>query len=208
MYKAFLFDMDGTLVDTFQNIHESFNAALRLNGKRELSEDEFSRELFGKSVDETLPRLVGGLSDPEKEKIREDFKEVWIEGIPQIKIFKNITETLQSLKDRNCKLAVVSTSPRGVIEKTLAEVGILHFFDAIVGEEDAEFKKPHKEPVEKALSVLGVKPEEAIFIGDTEYDIIAGRAAGCHTVLKLNGRNDVAKEADPDEVIFDLSELL
>jgi len=65
------------------------------------------------------------------------------------------------------------------------------------------------EPVTNALNELGVTPEDAIFIGDTVYDVMAGKAAGCHTVFLLNDFNkEVLEKEKPDRVIRNVSELL
>jgi len=209
MYKAFLFDMDGTLVDTFDVIYESFNKALDENKKRLLTKREFKEHLFGKAVDSTLPALVGVSSQDEIKKILKDFEKHWIKDLHKIKIFKDVFITLHQLKEGGAKLGVVSTSPRGVIEETMRTVDLYQFFDVIIGEEDANFKKPHHEPVSNALKVLTVPSKETVFVGDTIYDMMAGKDAGCYTVLLLNGHNEeVLDSFEPDKVIGSVKELL
>jgi pyrophosphatase PpaX len=209
MQKAYLFDMDGTLVDTFDLIHASFNEALKENGRRALSKEEFDKELFGKHIDSTLPKLVGPVSDAEMEAILRSFSAAWLKQVGKVKVFKNVPLTLQRLRASGFKLGVVSTSPREVIERTLEQAGILKYFDNIIGAEDAAKKKPHCEPVVHALNALGIGPEEAVYVGDTIYDVQAGHSAGCYTVLALNKYNkDVLEKERPDRVIKDLSELV
>jgi pyrophosphatase PpaX len=209
MYKALLFDMDGTLVDTFDLIHSSFNKALEENGKRTLTKGEFKERLFGKPVDSTLPEILGVESKEEVKRILKSFEIYWLRDLKNVKVFKNVFITLQRLKDKGCKLGVVSTSPRDVIEETLRETSIYPFFDIIIGEEDVKRKKPHKEPVASALKLLGVRPDGAAFVGDTIYDMQAAKSAGCETILMLNGHNkDVLDSFKPDRVIGDIEELL
>ncbi len=207
--KAFLFDMDGTLVDTFSLIHKSFNTALKANGKRQLTEDEFNKKLFGKPVDSTLERLVGPITRSENARIMGAFEREWLDNLGQVKVFKNVPLTLGRLKRAGCKLGVVSTSPRDVIKKTLEHTGIRGFFDVLIGEEDAVNKKPHHEPVTNALKALGTRPDEAVFVGDTIYDIQAGKSAGCYTVFLVNAYNGgFLQRARPDRAVRDVSELL
>lgn len=209
MYKAFLFDMDGTLADTFDVIYESFNQALKEYDKRQLTKEEFDKKLFGKPVSPTISKLIGSLTEYELRDIMKAFQVHWLKNLAKVKVFKNVPLTLEHLKAAGCKLGVVSTSPCGVIEETLRQIGIYRFFDVFIGEEDAVNKKPHHEPVTNALRVLSAKPEETAFIGDTIYDIQAGKAAGCHTVFLLNKYNsDVLKHEKPDMVIKDIAELL
>lgn len=209
MYKAYLFDMDGTLVDTFDLIYESFNEALTDNKKRTLTKTEFDRELFGKHIDTSLYKLIGPLDKKEMQAIMASFELAWFKRLSKVKVFNNVPLTLERLKARGFELGVVSTSPRGVIEKTLQQTGVMKYFDAIVGAEDVAQKKPHCEPVVHALNVLNIGPEEAIYVGDTIYDIQAGHSAGCYTVFMLNKYNsDVLKAEKPDRVISDVAELL
>ncbi|MBN2517860.1 MAG: HAD family hydrolase [Candidatus Altiarchaeota archaeon] len=209
MYKALLFDMDGTLVDTFDLIYSSFNKALEENGKRTLTKSEFKERLFGKPVDSTLPGLLDVDSKEEAKRILKSFEIYWLRDLKKVKVFKNVFITLQRLKGMGLKLGVVSTSPRDVIEETLRETSVYPFFDVIIGEEDVKMKKPHKEPVASALKLLRVRPCDAAFVGDTIYDMQAAKSAGCEAILVLNGHNkDVLKSFKPDRVIGSIEELL
>ncbi|MBN2518236.1 MAG: HAD family hydrolase, partial [Candidatus Altiarchaeota archaeon] len=197
------------LVDTFDLIYESFNKALEENKKRVLTKGEFKEYLFGKPVDSTLPELIGVSSREEVKKILKDFERHWFMDLEKVKIFKHVLLTLNQLKLRGSKLGVVSTSPRGVIRETLKTVGIYELFDVLIGEEDVQFKKPHHEPVSTALKMIDTPPGEAIFVGDTVYDMMAGKEAGCYTVLLLNGHNkDVLASFKPDKTITSVKELL
>jgi pyrophosphatase PpaX len=208
MYKAFLFDMDGTLVDSFDLIYESFNAALKDYDKRTLTKAEFDKKLFGKPVDSTITRLLGITGDEEHQAILKSFEKHWFAGLDSLKVFKNVQQTLEALKRKGIRLGVVSTSPRAVISETLKHAGVLDYFEVLIGEEDAENKKPHHEPVTNALIALGLEPGDAVFVGDTIYDVQAGKAAGCRTVFLLNDYNgDVLEKETPDLVIRDISEL-
>jgi pyrophosphatase PpaX len=209
MYKAFLFDMDGTIADTFDLIYDSFNAALAENGKKTLTKRDFDKKLFGKPVDSTLHRLVGAVTLLETKNILKSFEKYWLRNLHKVKVFKNVPLTLETLKDKGYKLGVVSTSPRDVISETLRQTGIYEYFDVLVGEEDAKNKKPHHEPITNALRVLKIKPKEAVFTGDTVYDVMAGQSAGCHTIFLLNKYNpEVLDEVKPDRIIKDVSELI
>ncbi len=201
--------MDGTLVDTFDLIYESFNAALKQNDKSALTKRDFDKKLFGKPVDSTISRLLGISSEKDHRKVLKDFEKHWLRNLEKVEVFKNVPLTLERLKSEGCKLGVVSTSPRDVISETLRQTGIYDYFDVLIGEEDAKRKKPHHEPVTNALRILKVSPDNSVFVGDTVYDVEAGKSAGCHTVFLLNDYNkDVLKRTTPDRVIKDVSELI
>lgn len=200
--------MDGTLVDTFLLIYESFNKALVEHGKAQMTKREFDEKLFGKPVDSTISRLLGITSDEEHHSVLKSFEKYWLADLAKVKVFKNVPQTLEHLKKGGYKLGVVSTSPRNVITETLGATGIYDYFDIFIGEEDAENKKPHPEPVRKALALLEMEAKDVVFVGDTIYDVQAGQAAGCHTIFMLNEFNEkVLAAAKPDGVIKDISEL-
>ena len=209
MNFTFLFDMDGTLVDTFDIIYESFNKALAVNNKKTFTKQGFKQTLFGKPVDRETYRMLDITDEKEVKKIMGDFQGFWFENLPKVKIFKDVRLTLEELKERGSKLGVVSTSPRDVIKKTLEHAGVYDLFDVFVGEEDVENKKPHREPVCTALNALSISPEQTFFVGDTVYDLMAGKTAGCRTVLLLNGYNEEVMDImKPDYMVQDIRELL
>jgi len=209
MPKAYLFDMDGTLVNTFDLIYESFNIALKRTGKRTLTKEEFDKNLFGKHIDSSLFELVGPVNEKEMERLMAAFQEAWFKTLGKVKVFKNVPLTLQRLKAKGFKLGVVSTSPRDVIEATLRHTGMLGYFDVFVGAEDVAKKKPHCEPIVHALNALDIGPEEAVYVGDTIYDIQAGHSTGCYTIFMLNKYNsDVLENEKPDRVVSDIAELV
>ena len=209
MYKAYLFDMDGTLVDTFDLIYKAFNQSLADNGKRGMTKKEFDDRLFGKPVDGTLKRLLGVETEEDTLKIMRDFQKHWMENLSMLKVFKDVDSSLEKLKSRKKKLGVVSTSPRKVIERTLGVVGILKYFDVIVGGDDVDSCKPHYQPIMAAVEELDVPIDEIVFVGDTIYDMQAGKNMGCSTVLLLNDYNKgVLEKTHPDKVIKSIKELL
>ena len=209
MHKVFILDMDGRLLDTFDLIYGSFNSALEEHGKVKMTKRDFDKKLFGKPVDSTITRLLGISSEEEHLKILKSFEKYWFMNLPKVKVFKNVQQTLESLKQKGYMLGVVSTSPRDVITETLKHTGVLDYFDVLIGAEDAKNKKPHHEPVVNALRILKASADKTIFVGDTIYDVQAGKAAGCQTVFVLNPYNkDVLDRIKPDRVIGNISELL
>ncbi len=207
--RAVLFDMDGTLVDTHDLIYESFNKALHELNKKPLSKEDFTYKLFGKPVDSSVYSLVGISSDREYHQLMAFFESAWIKNLKKLKVLKDVPLTLRRLREKGRKLGVVSTSPRNIVAKTLEVAGIRSYFDVIIGGDDARNKKPHHEPVTNALKILGVAAKNAIYVGDTIYDVQAGRSAGCYTVFLLNSYNrDNSTRAHPDRAIEKVSELL
>ncbi|MCL4366439.1 HAD-IA family hydrolase, partial [Patescibacteria group bacterium] len=95
------------------------------------------------------------------------------------------------------------------ILKSLKHVGILDYFDIVVGADDVNNPKPHQDHVLAALQKLGVEPENAYMVGDTDHDILAGKSAGVKTIGVTYGwlGQDI-KKYKPDYVIDDIEQLL
>jgi HAD superfamily hydrolase (TIGR01549 family) len=87
---------------------------------------------------------------------------------------------------KTCKLAIVSNDNRPNVEWKLQKFGLLEYFPVIVSANDVKRPKPDAEPIERALWLLGVKKEEAVFIGDNEVDRIAGERAKVRTIIRGN----------------------
>jgi pyrophosphatase PpaX len=117
-------------------------------------------------------------------------------------------ETLRQLKESGRKIAAVTTRQRTSI-KTLAQTGLLQYFDVIITGEDILHPKPHPEPLLKALQKLVVEPEKSIMIGDTEADILAGKNAGIRTVgVSYGFAGPGIIQYDPDFLVDDILDVL
>lgn len=210
--KAVLFDLDGTLVDTFEAFHIMVNDILRRFNMPERSFSENAR-LVGKTsrtIAETIARETGlnmNLDEFSTMMVRE-----WIYTyMPKYgRLYPDALETLRELKKRGCLLGVVSNTSREELPNYLNSFKIRGFFNVAVSAGDAEKPKPAPEPVLKAVKMLNVKPEEAVMIGDRPEDIESGRAAGTYTVAVLRSVRPKSEleAAKPDFIINELSEIL
>ncbi|MGB9717751.1 MAG: HAD family hydrolase [Thermoproteota archaeon] len=210
--KAVLFDLDGTLVDTFEAFHIMVNDVLRRFNKPERSFGENAR-LVGKTsrtIAEAIARETGlntSLEELSTMMVRE-----WIYTyMPRYgRLYPDALETLRELKRRGYLLGVVSNTSREELPSYLNSFKIGGFFNVTVSAGDAEKPKPAPEPVLKAVEKLGVKPEEAVMIGDRPEDVESGRAAGAYTVAVLRSIRPRAEleAAHPDYIIAELSEIL
>lgn len=103
--------------------------------------------------------------------------------IPQFKVYEGVKEALTLAKERNLKIAIVSSSPRSYVVKVLSYHKIPH--DVIVGYHDASAPKPSGEPMLQALRLMALKPCEVISFGDKACDMISSRSAGVEFVACL-----------------------
>lgn len=183
---TYIFDLDGTLLDTLQDLAAAVNFALRKNGMEEHSIDDI-RRFVGNGVRKLIERAVpDGSKNPRIDEVFADFRSYYMQhSLDTTKPYDGITEILQELKQRGCKMAVVSNKMMAATQELVA-----HFFPEIevaIGENEAEGirKKPAPDMVFEALNRLGAEAESAVYIGDSDVDIQTAKNAGvpCISVL-------------------------
>ncbi|MCM1257133.1 MAG: HAD-IA family hydrolase [Roseburia sp.] len=184
-YKAVIFDLDGTLLDTLEDLKDSVNAALRAYGCRERSLDEI-RDFVGNGIRNLLIKAVeGGSEHPEFENIFQYFQEDYKKNCKnKTKPYDGIMELLWKLKENGTKLAVVSNKADFAVK----DLNLFYFkgLDMIaIGEREGVKRKPSPDVVYETLKELQIEKEEAVYVGDSEVDIQTARNAQipCLSVL-------------------------
>ena len=178
--KAVLFDYDGTLADTNELICESWRFTVKTLADKTMTDDEI-RSTFGEVLSYSMERVMPGI-DPELgvSVYRKYQHDIYLD---RIKLFPGTEEVLASLRESGYKTALVTSRLRSSTERGLKHFGIYDSFDVILTADDTDAVKPDPAPIYITLDKLGVRPEEAVFIGDTTHDIEAGIAAGVFTIL-------------------------
>ena len=191
-YQTYIFDLDGTLLDTLGDLAASVNYAMRTHGMPEHSVDEV-RLFVGNGVRRLMERAVpGGADHPAFEAAFATFRRHYMEhSLDTTRPYEGIPELLQELKRRGRHTAVVSNKFDAATKELCR-----HFFpDTIavaVGEHEAEGirKKPAPDTVLQALSQLGVGQEGAVYVGDSDVDIQTARNSGLPCISVLWGFRD------------------
>ena len=191
-YKTYIFDQDGTLLDTLGDLAASVNFALRTYGMPEHSIDDV-RQFVGNGVRKLMERAIpDGADNPLFEEAYATFRQYYMaHSLDTTRPYEGIPETLAALKARGCRLAVVSN-------KMMAATQALcnHFFpdtiEVAIGEHEAEGirKKPAPDTVIAALKALGVGKEDAVYVGDSDVDIQTARNSGLPCISVLWGFRD------------------
>ena len=192
MYHTYIFDLDGTLLDTLGDLATSVNFALRTHGMPEHSIDDV-RQFVGNGVRKLMERAIpGGEKNPDFETTFATFRQYYMEhSLDTTRPYEGIPETLSELKKRGCRLAVVSNKMMAATQEL-----IRHFFPDIIevaiGEHEAEGirKKPAPDTVQAALRQLGVGEEGAVYLGDSDVDIMTARNSGLPCISVLWGFRD------------------
>lgn len=186
MYRTFIFDLDGTLLNTLCDLATSVNYALRTHGMPERTIDEI-RSFVGNGVRLLMERAIPqGTANPCFEEAFGTFRQYYMEhSLDTTSPYPGITEVIHTLKERGCRLAVVSNKFYAATQEL-----VRHFFPDIevaIGEHEAEGirKKPSPDTVFEALRQLGVRAEGAVYVGDSDVDIQTAHNSGlpCISVL-------------------------
>ena len=191
-YQTYIFDLDGTLLDTLGDLAASVNYAMRTHGMPEHSVDEVCR-FVGNGVRRLMECAVpGGAAHPAFEAAFATFRRHYMEhSLDTTRPYEGIPEMLQELKRRGRHTAVVSNKFDAATKELCR-----HFFpdtiDVAVGEHEAEGirKKPAPDTVLQALSQLGVGQEGAVYVGDSDVDIQTARNSGLPCISVLWGFRD------------------
>lgn len=184
-YKLIMFDLGGTLIDTN---YVQLLALQRLISERagrayEIRELEFT---LGLSAIKTLPMF--GLTDIENENY------LWNTYIKelnsQVRLFPQIDSVIKRIKENGKKMGIVTSASKEEVGDYFAPTGMDKYFDCIVCADDTELHKPHPEPILKALEIIGVNNDEALFVGDSIHDFQCALNSCVDFGMALWSRND------------------
>ena len=191
-YQTYVFDLDGTLLDTLGDLAASTNYALRTHGMPEHSLDDV-RRFVGNGVRVLMERAVPqGAENPQFEAAFQTFRTHYMQhSLDTTKPYDGILETLEALKAEGCRLAVVSNKMMAATQELCR-----HFFrdtiEVAIGENEAAGvrKKPAPDTVNEALRQLGVGKEDAVYVGDSDVDLQTARNSGLPCISVLWGFRD------------------
>jgi len=209
-FKCVVFDASGTILDDLYVVWQANSAAYKAFGLNGFETLEDFRRKFKLPVPE-FHRANGIPPDLIKE-VDEKFREFYPQYAPYIKLFPEVKDTLYQLRQRGIWLGVASNVPTMFLREHLRSFEIEDYFSAITGQEDCDEQKPSPKPVLVTLSKLGVEPSEAIYVGDMEEDIIAGKRASTQTAAIIRERGYHPrwrlKRQNPDYFISNLGDLI
>lgn len=193
-----IFDLDGTLVDSCEDITRALNHCLEVRGITPFSTEEV-KTMIGEGVRRLIEKVIErkGLSGIEFSKLMECFIEYYSKHIADFsKPYPEVEETLKSLEGIN--KAVISNKLTDLTIKTLDSLGLLKYFQLVAGSDFFPEQKPSPLPIIKAMEFFKVSKRKTLIIGDSDLDIRAGRAAGIKTIAVTYGyrEREYLKEAD------------
>jgi phosphoglycolate phosphatase len=201
-----IFDLDGTLVNTLEDITASVNFTLAQLGKSPL-ETNTVRRYVGDGIDKLITRSLGGLPERLNEAViiyREHHRRNLVNGS---KLYPSVKETLEYYKE--LPMAVITNKNMEFCLPLLDQLGIGHYFKMVIGADYGLALKPAPDAVLKILEEYKVPKERAVLVGDGTTDIEAGKAAGVITCAVTYGfrPEEELSGIKPDFMIREFSEL-
>jgi len=205
--NTFLFDLDGTLLDSLELILESYHHTLEVHrGVR------YDDEVWIAGIGTPLRNQLGPYAEDAEDleamvATYRDYNFAHHDAL--IKPFDGIVEALEALSKNGTALGVVTSKGRTGAHRGLRHCGLDGYFQAVVAANDVERHKPHPEPVLHALELLDRGPEGTVFIGDSPFDMAAGRDAGVQTAAALWGpfERETLEQHSPDYWLTDPTEI-
>lgn len=190
MYKLAVFDMDGTILDTLEDLKDSTNFALEKCGYPTRSYDEV-RRFVGNGIRKLIERAVPeGLTVEQIDRVHEVFTEHYkVHCADTTKAYDGIKPLLEKLRASGVKTAVVSNKADYGVQELCKEY-FDGLFDYAVGEREGIRRKPAPDAVNEALRVLGIDKSEAVYIGDSDVDFETAKNAELPCISVLWGFRD------------------
>ena len=192
MKKAIVFDLDGTLLNTLDDLKDSTNFALQSCGFPERSYDEV-RRFVGNGIRKLIERAVPAGATPEKtQECYETFCEHYKHNMEnKTAEYDGISDMLKALYEAGYKMAIVTNKADFAAQALCGDL-FGKYIKTVVGSVDGRPNKPAPDGVYYALSQMGVAKDEAVFIGDSDVDIQTAKNAGMDAIGVLWGFRDLA----------------
>ncbi|MGN0518221.1 MAG: HAD family hydrolase [Acutalibacteraceae bacterium] len=209
-YKVLIFDLDGTILNTLDDLTDSFNHVLTCANMPARTTDEVMG-FVGNGIHKLIERGVpNGTSPQDIEKVYTEFKKYYaVHCADKTKPYDGIPELLEELKNNGIKLAVVSNKADFAVQ-SLCQQYFGGLFDCVIGERSGVRRKPAPDTVNEVISTLKAERSDVVYIGDSDVDIQTAKNAGldCISVswgfrntefLKKNGAKTIVNA--PNDIL-------
>jgi beta-phosphoglucomutase-like phosphatase (HAD superfamily) len=206
-YRAVLFDFDGTLTPSLPLWVDGYRIALGSAFGLVLSDEEIIERCFFRDWSDVAADL--GIVSVDELRVQIGVQEAFLEA----QLFPFARPLLEHCRTHGLQTALVTSSPRAILGPVAGRLGLHELFDFVISGDDVTHYKPHPEPVLTTLAALARAPDEAVMVGDSRADILAGKAAGVATALFLPDEHtrfhsfEELRATEPDHVFVCHTEL-
>ena len=178
--KLLIFDFDGTLANTVPHIVNCVLKCIEKFNLKSLTKEDVQK-YNGAVLADAMKHL--GATDEQLPEIKKYYANIFLEDMSDINLYNGVRETLSKLKEDGYILTLASNRGRNTVEPLLKYLGIDTIFTRVICESDVENKKPSPDMVKTIMEEKGCNENETLVIGDTKFDILMGKSAGCMTCL-------------------------
>jgi pyrophosphatase PpaX len=207
--KTVLFDVDGTLMDSHGMVTLCFMHLFEKYGDPKDFTPELQREVFGPPLHVEMKKLFPQ-QDPDRmvEEYRVFQKTHDWKGV--VTLFPGVEEVLETLHREGYPMGIVSSRLSASCREWMELLGIINYFEVILGREMFDKAKPEPDGIIDACRLLGTEPENSIYIGDNASDVIAAKRAGAAGVgfISDEDKRQEVIDAQPDLIITEMRDLL
>ena len=205
-----IFDLDGTLIDSAKDIAGSVNTLRKKMGQPPLTQKKVIAGI-GQGVAHLLSKTLPSKILLAHPTAADDFRKIYLERSTRCtRLFPGGKAMLKTLHKRGIKLAVASNKPSVLSGKILRNLGIKNLFSAVLCGDAVKNPKPHPESIEILMKRFRISPKETLMVGDSRFDMEAGKRAGtllAATTFGFGTRKELARY-QPDYWINKLSQLV
>jgi phosphoglycolate phosphatase len=193
-FKAIFFDFDGTIADTVNGILATMTATFK-ELHLPVPPQDAMKSTIGMLLGDALQQL-GNLDDAQRVLAVKTYQRLFREvELPNTRIFPGVAQTLQTLKSRGVKMAIVTSRGIESLRLILTQNNILEYFDELVTRDNGFKPKPAPDMVNYLLQKMNLAPSDVLVVGDTTFDIDMGTAAGCKTCAVTYGNHSAERLA-------------
>jgi phosphoglycolate phosphatase len=205
MIKLIIFDLDGTLVDSSVDLTNALNYAIAPYDIERLTVQN-TISLVGEGITRLIEKLLGPAKIDIRQHVMDRFMDYYSAHLVDFtRPYAGVPETLSALHIYN--KAVISNKRESLSKKVLQELGLSQHFDAVLGSDSVGEKKPSPKPLLRVMEMLSCCARETVIVGDSMYDIAAGKAAGIRTIAVSYGYRDAVLLQEADRIIAHIAEL-
>jgi len=206
--RAVIFDLDGTLLDCREGIFWQYEQLTKEFDGAPATRKEIAAAMHG-TVDQVVRALVKN-TDADFEDILKRHDDLRIESLVRLRLYDGVAELLPILRRVGVRIAAVTSSNHHSVN-ALDSLGVKKYFDVVVTAQHVKNPKPHPEGIEKVLDYLAIPATEAVMVGDTITDVIAGKRAGLAKTIAVThgfGRLEELRDAGADHLVEDIPSIL
>ena len=212
--RGIIFDLDGTLIDSYDAIADSLNTALGGLSRGPLPVEQV-RSMVGRGLETLIEQALGGpeggaTPDAVAQAVLIFRRRYDLICVEQTTLLPGVGATLTTLHGRGYRMCVATNKPSYFAKRLLDALSVGGLFDTVLGPDLVEYPKPHPAMVKAAMQAMRLTQRETLYVGDMEIDVQTARAAGLAVIVMPTGSRDAEtlRRAGADLVVSDFSSLL